>query len=1068
MPSILVATGFVRIDSDTKPALKAIKALGAIGSSALSTSLLPITAAVTAGLAAVAASAAVAGGALAVYGAAVKPQFADITKAMQQQSVAEDSRTKAAVNASLAQDLAAKSGFKYGKQVEITKDMTEDAKIRAQEYNTALSASKSASTTAGKAQALYKSQLEGMPPATRKTTEALSRLKEANTEWSRSLASSTMPVFTKGIDFIRNLLPKLTPIVKSVAKEIDGFVSHLGEGSAGKIFKEFGNNVTKSGAGALRNFLEVGKNMIAGVLGILNAFMPMSKGVTGGLQEMSEKFADWSANLGESQGFGTFIKTAREAGPQIKSVLSDVARAFMAISSAAGPLSGIGLKVLGIFADLVAAIPTPVLRLLVPAIIAVNLAMKAYAIYEAAASAATWLFGTAVTTSNGAIASSRFALILFRIQMVAYAVASGIMTVATTIATAATWALGAAIAFVTSPIGIVIIAIGLLVAAFVILWKKSDAFRNFWKTVWEGIKTAALAVKDWFAGPFLNFFTKTIPAAFQSVLDWVRKNWPWILGALGGPIGLAVVAIIKNWDKVTKFFSSSWNWLKNTVFFPIGRFFTTTIPGWAGSLRDGVVKYWRGIQTGLSGVYTNIRNWVFNPIGRFFTVTIPGWAGAVRNRVSDAWKGLLTGLVNVYGSIRNRVFHPIRDFFVSTIPGWARTLKSKVTGFFGDMADGVGRTWDRIKNKTKSPINWVIRNVWNDGIVKVWKKITGWIGLGNKLGEIKELAAGGSVGKAVPGMFNKPTAIVGEGNPRYPEYVIPTDPKYATRAKGLWNAAGAHFMANGGVLGGITNFLANPTEATKNLFKPILGKLGDLGNNPWAKMAGRFPVMAVDGLKGLVGKAAQGLLGSIGLGPSNNGSGVQRWSGVVQQALRMVGQPPAYVGITLRRMNQESGGNPTAVNRTDSNWTAGHPSVGLMQVIGPTFKAYAGIMKKTGPFMYGTSVNPLANIYASMKYALSAYGSLPRAYNRAGGYRNGTNGTAGGMHLFGENGPEMGYSPSGWRILNAQRTAGLGGGGGLHIDRLVLENHGVIGSQHEVEDWLVSSLTTLKRKGRLT
>ena len=62
----------------------------------------------------------------------------------------------------------------------------------------------------------------------------------------------------------------------------------------------------------------------------------------------------------------------------------------------------------------------------------------------------------------------------------------------------------------------------------------------------------------------------------------------------------------------------------------------------------------------------------------------------------------------------------------------------------------------------------------------------------------------------------------------------------------------------------------------------------------------------------------------------------------------------------------------------------------------------------------------------------------------------------------------MGYSPAGWRILNAQRTAGLGGGGGLHVDRLVLENHGVIGSQHEVEDWLVASLTTLKRKGRLS
>jgi SLT domain-containing protein len=88
-------------------------------------------------------------------------------------------------------------------------------------------------------------------------------------------------------------------------------------------------------------------------------------------------------------------------------------------------------------------------------------------------------------------------------------------------------------------------------------------------------------------------------------------------------------------------------------------------------------------------------------------------------------------------------------------------------------------------------------------------------------------------------------------------------------------------------------------------------------------------------------------------------------------------------------MSQESGGNPTIVNRTDSNWKAGHPSVGLMQVIGPTFRSYAGKYRKTGPFLYGTSVNPMANIYSSMKYALGSYGSLSKAYDRKGGYDSG-------------------------------------------------------------------------------
>src|SRR5258708_10303545 len=56
-----------------------------------------------------------------------------------------------------------------------------------------------------------------------------------------------------------------------------------------------------------------------------------------------------------------------------------------------------------------------------------------------------------------------------------------------------------------------------------------------------------------------------------------------------------------------------------------------------------------------------------------------------------------------------------------------------------------------------------------------------------------------------------------------------------------------------------------------------------------------------------------------------------------------------------------------------------------MQVIGPTFRAYAGPFRTTGPFEYGVSVAPLANIYAGLNYALHRYGSLA-ALGQPGGY----------------------------------------------------------------------------------
>lgn len=1081
MASILVATGFVRIDADTSPALKAIQGFGGLAGTALTSTLLPATTAVTAALGAVAASAAAAGAAAGAFGAAVIPQFTQMKEVTEKQTAAEDAKTKATVQSGLAQELARKYGFKYGQQVKITSDMSAEARQRAQEYNSALSSSQSAAKAATTAQALFKTELNQLPPATRQTTIAFGQLQSDFQEWSDSLSGDTMPIFTRGIEFLRGLLPKLTPVVKSVSQTIEGFVASLGPGSlASGVFQEFGRNVTENGAGALRTFLDVSKNIVVGITGILNAFMPMSTQVGGGLESLTEKFALWGATLGQSEGFARFQEIARDIGPQLVETLGSLARAFGDVLSAAGPLSGISLVVLKVFADIVDAIPTPVLQALVPAIIAVNTALKLYAIYQAAATAATWLFGTSVTASTGTVYASRAALILHRIAVIASTIATAALTAATWLWTAAMTAArvavaimraalvalrvtmtlvrvaviltttafrALAIAIISNPIGLIITALIALAGVFYLLWTRSETFRNIVKGALNGVKEAALAVGRFFSGPFVDFFV------------------------------------------------GAWTAIYNNFLAPIGRFFTKTVPNWAKTLKRLVAEAWANMLTALANTFTSINTRVFQPIGRFFTATIPGWGRTVRNKVRTAWYEMLEGLAETYGSINKRIFQPIGRFFTKTIPGWAKSMKDKVKGFFREMRDGVGDIWKGIQSKTKTPINWVIRNVWNGGIYKIWDKITGWVGLNNKLKTLKELAAGGTVGagfgqRATPGVFNRPTAIVGEGNPNYPEFVIPTDPKYRGRARNLWNAAGAQLMADGGVIGwikdkaadvtgsvagnlkGAGDFLTDPVGKAKELLAGPLNKMKSLTNSAWVSMVKRLPTMAVKGLVDKIKDAASSIFGGGdggggGGGGGNGGSGVQRWRNVVLASLAQVGQPASYADITLRRMQQESGGNPTIVNKWDSNWLAGHPSVGLMQVIGPTFRSYAGKYRKTGPFLYGVSTNPLANVYASMRYALAAYGSLPRAYNRAGGYRNGTDGAVGGMHLFGEAGPELGFSPSGWRILNARRTAGVIGSGGVRVERLVVENHGVIASQQEAYDWLTDALDQLRRRGRL-
>jgi Transglycosylase SLT domain len=94
--------------------------------------------------------------------------------------------------------------------------------------------------------------------------------------------------------------------------------------------------------------------------------------------------------------------------------------------------------------------------------------------------------------------------------------------------------------------------------------------------------------------------------------------------------------------------------------------------------------------------------------------------------------------------------------------------------------------------------------------------------------------------------------------------------------------------------------------------------------------------------------------------------------GWIRQALAIMQQhgiPGSYNGI-YHNIMRESSGNPNAVNLTDSNAAAGHPSEGLLQVIQPTFNAY---------HVSGTSwsiTDPVANIVAACNYAYHQYGSI--------------------------------------------------------------------------------------------
>lgn len=579
--------------------------------------------------------------------------------------------------------------------------------------------------------------------------------------------------------------------------------------------------------------------------------------------------------------------------------------------------------------------------------------------------------------------------------------------IATGVVTAATWAWSAAQAALNfvmnlNPITLIIIGIVALIGAVIYAYNNFEWFRNGVQAAWAGIQSAASAAWTGFLQPVFSAIGSGV-SAVGGFFVWLWQSA--IVPAWGGIQAAAAFG----WSVLGMVFG----WIQGGIRF-VGSVFTW----WWQNI---VVPAWGGIQAAAQfgwSVLSMVFGWIqggIRLVGSIFTwlwqnVVVPAWVG-IQGAIAGGW----------------RIVEGVFGFFRSGIDAVGRAVQS--------VADWIGRSWDGIRESARRPVQWVVDVVYNNGIRRVWNGIASLFGM-DPLNEVR-FERGGVV-PVSPMMTNGPMAIVGEGKRRYPEYVIPTDPAYRDRAQALWSQAGGslQMLESGGILGDIGTFTGDlftkgPAEATRALFASVVGDAGGTpGTGGWREALVKMPGKVIDAV---IGKA-KGWVDSATTFDLGAGGGVVRWSPVVLTALAMMGQNPLLLPTVLRRMNQESGGNPTIVNGWDINAKRGTPSVGLMQVIGPTYRANADPRRDVGPYIAGTSVDPLSNILASMRYAIRTYGSLPAAYNKAGGYDSGGWLQPGWTSTYNGTGkPEAVFTDAQWRVLAQNVQGGDGGGRETHL-----------------------------------
>lgn len=354
------------------------------------------------------------------------------------------------------------------------------------------------------------------------------------------------------------------------------------------------------------------------------------------------------------------------------------------------------------------------------------------------------------------------------------------MSAAEVVAAAKTWLLNTAL--LANPIGLIVAAIAGLVAAFAVLWKKADKFRNFWKGLWDKIKNVAqvawTAIKGFFTAawdkiqelwggltPFFSNIWNGIKTVFSTVAAWINTNVFQPIIAFFQP----VIDFYKTaWEIIKQLAAGAWeaikiiwavvsDWFNTNIITPISNFFSSL---------------WTGISTAASTTWNTIKT-VWIAVSTWFKDTI---ITPVSTAFSNLWTKVKTGAKDAWTGIKN-VFAHVADWFKEKFAdAWQKVKDVFSTGgaVFEGIVDGIVAAFKNVVNAIIRGINNVIAipfNAINDALDTIRNvEIAGiypFDGLISRFDvpQIPELARGGIV--------NRPTnAIIGEDGK---EAIIPLE-----------------------------------------------------------------------------------------------------------------------------------------------------------------------------------------------------------------------------------------------------------------------------------------------------
>lgn len=205
-----------------------------------------------------------------------------------------------------------------------------------------------------------------------------------------------------------------------------------------------------------------------------------------------------------------------------------------------------------------------------------------------------------------------------------------------------------------NPIGLIVAAIAALVAAFVVLWKNNEEFREFWINLWDNLKEKVEPVIETIKIGFQlawkkvkEIWAKAKPY-FEAIWEGIKKVFKVVAPILLSYWKAAWTAIKAVWSVVVAYFKNIWTQIKN-----IFALVESVLKGdWEGAWKaiknivGGWVDYFKTIWKGIKEVFSGVGDF-FKTVWEKVTSNFKSAGIKIGEAISGAVKAAINGVLNM-------------------------------------------------------------------------------------------------------------------------------------------------------------------------------------------------------------------------------------------------------------------------------------------------------------------------------------------------------------------------------------------------------------------------------------